>query len=252
VTEADADAIRRQRAASFGAVAGDYERSRPGYPNDAVRWMVGNNQATVLDVAAGTGKLSTQLRVLAHSVVALELSEQMLHQLRSLARAIPAAAGRAEALPFRAACFDVITVAQAWHWFDHSAAAAEFARVLRPGGHACILWNFRDESVDWVAELSTIIGSEGTSETESEGDPLAGNSAFTPSTERTYRFEQPLDQDLLVSLVRSRSYVASLPADEQRAVLDRIVELCKEHPQLSGRPQFSMPYRTLAFRAQRL
>ena len=146
----------------------------------------------------------------------------------------------------------MITVAEAWHWFDQPAAAAEFARVLRPGGHACILWNFRDESVDWVAELSTIIGSEGTSETESEGDPLGGSSAFTPSTERTYRFDQPLDQDLLVSLVRSRSYVASLPPDEQRAVLSRIVELCQEHPQLSGRPEFSMPYRTLVFRAERL
>jgi SAM-dependent methyltransferase len=252
MTEADAEAVKRQRAASFGAVAGDYERSRPGYPDEAVRWMAGADSAMVLDVAAGTGKLTTQLRDLGNSVIALELSEQMLRQLRSLARAIPVAAGRAETLPFRAASFDVITVAQAWHWFDQPAAAAEFARVLRPGGHACILWNFRDESVDWVAELSTIIGSEGTSETESEGDPLGGRSGFTPSTERTYRFDQPLDQDLLVSLVRSRSYVASLPADEQRAVLSRILELCQEHPQLSGRPEFSMPYRTLVFRAERL
>jgi SAM-dependent methyltransferase len=214
--------------------------------------MAGGEAATVLDVAAGTGKLTTQLRDLGHSVVALELSEQMLRQLRSHDVAIPAAAGRAEALPFRAASFDVITVAQAWHWFEQPVAAAEFARVLRPGGHSCILWNFRDEAVDWVAELSTIIGSEGTSETESDGDPLAGSSAFTPSIKRTYRFEQPLDQGLLVSLVRSRSYVASLPVDEQRVVLNRIVELCQEHPQLSGRPRFSMPYRSLVFRAERL
>jgi SAM-dependent methyltransferase len=252
MTEADAEAIKRQRAASFGAVAGDYERSRPGYPDEAVRWMAGNHAATVLDVAAGTGKLTTQLRDLGRSVVALELSEQMLRQLRTVAVAIPAAAGRAEALPFRPASFDLITVAQAWHWFDHPATAAEFARVLLPGGHACILWNFRDESVEWVAELSTIIGSEGTSQTESDGDPLADSTAFAPSIKRTYRFEQLLDQELLVSLVRSRSYVASLPADEQLAVVNRIVELCKEHPQLSGRPEFSMPYRTLVFRAERL
>jgi SAM-dependent methyltransferase len=176
----------------------------------------------------------------------------MLHRLRGAEKKIPLIAGRAEALPCGTASLDLVTVAQAWHWFDQDAASSELARVLRPGGHACILWNFRDESVDWVAEMSTIIGSKGTSEAGSDSDPLAGSRAFSPSTRRTYRFQQLLDRDLLISLVRSRSYVATLPSNERRTVLSRIAGLCEEHPQLTGRKRFAMPYRTLVYRATRL
>jgi SAM-dependent methyltransferase len=174
-----------------------------------------------------------------------------LHRLRGVQTDVPLIAGRAERLPCRNESFDLVTVAQAWHWFDPAAASAELARVLRPGGHACILWNFRDESVDWVAELSKIIGSEGTSEADSDADPLASSGAFSPSTRHEYWFEQPLDRALLGSLVRSRSYVASLPPQEQRGVLGRVAELCQEHPQLAGRTHFPMPYRTLLFMAQK-
>jgi SAM-dependent methyltransferase len=252
VTGAGGEVTKQQRAASFGSVADVYERSRPDYPPQAVRWLVGDQRADVLDVAAGTGKLTRQLRAFGHPVVGLEPSVQMLDRLRNVESEIPVVAGRSEALPFRPATFDAVTVAQAWHWFDRNLATAELARVLRPGGRACILWNFRDESVDWVAELSTLIGSEGTSEAQSDSDPLSSNAAFSASTKRTFRFEQVLDQDLLVALVRSRSYVATLPEDEQRALLDRIVNLCEEHSQLAGRSRFAMPYRTLAFRGQRL
>jgi hypothetical protein len=103
-----------------------------------------------------------------------------------------------------------------------------------------------------VAELSSIIGSEGTSEAGSASDPLAASAAFSPSTRRIYGFEQPLDRELLVSLVRSRSYVATLPDDERRTVLSRIGGLCEEHPQLTGRTRFPMPYRTLVYRATQL
>lgn len=252
MTEVSREDIRQQRAHSFGAIAGDYERSRPGYPRDAVVWMLGDRATTVLDVAAGTGKLTVQLRAHGHSVVALEPSLEMLRQLRSGHPEIPAASGRAEALPFRSDFFDVVTVAQAWHWFDPPMASAELARVLRPGGRACIVWNFRDESTEWVAELSRLIGSEGTSEADSNSDPLAASEEFSPSSKRTYRFDQPLDRDLLVALVRSRSYVASLPENQRRDLLDRIGRLCEEHPQLAGRSRFSMPYRTLVYRAQKV
>jgi ubiquinone/menaquinone biosynthesis C-methylase UbiE len=251
VTGAAAEVTKQQRAGSFGAVADDYERSRPGYPLEAVRWLAGSSPVLVLDVAAGTGKLTRQLRAFGHRVVGLEPSVQMLNRLHLAGKEIPVVAARAEALPFRPATFDAVTVAQAWHWFDRTAATAELARVLRPGGHAGILWNFRDESVDWVAELSTLIGSEGTSEAESDSDPLAG-AAFSASIKRTFWFQQALDRDLLVALVRSRSYVATLPEDEQAALLARIVKLCEEHPQLARRSRFVMPYRTLAFRAQQL
>jgi SAM-dependent methyltransferase len=244
--------LRRQLAGSFGGVADDYERARPGYPEEAVREITKDSRGTVLDLAAGTGKLTRQLHSFGFSVVAVELSVEMLRRLQALEEAIATIAGRAEALPCRDASFDLATVAQAWHWFDPARASAELARVLRPGGYACVLWNFRDESVDWVAELSTIIGSEGTSDAESDSDPFSDSPAFSPSARHEYRFQQPLDRDLLMSLVRSRSYVATLPRDEQRAVLNRVIDLCEHHPQLAGRAEFALPYRTLLFRAQRI
>jgi SAM-dependent methyltransferase len=251
LTDTDAQAIRRQRAASFGGVAGDYARSRPGYPDAAVRWMTEGGPGAVLDVAAGTGKLTLQLRDYASYVAALELAVPMLQELQALDPSIAAVSGRAEALAFRTGSFDLITVAQAFHWLDQQAAAAEFARVLRPGGRVGILWNFRDESVGWVADLSKIIGSED-SEQQDFFDRLTSLDHFAPSVERIFEFEQVLDRDLLVALVRSRSYVATLPDEERVSLLSEVVRLCEEHPSLSGRSQFSMPYRTHVYRAERI
>lgn len=251
MTDPDAEKIRHQRAASFGGVAGDYARSRPGYPDAAVRWLTDGSSDAVLDVAAGTGKLTLQLRDYSRSVTALELSVPMLLQLHTLDPAIGAVSGRAEALPFQSDSFDLITVAQAFHWFDQPAAAAEFDRVLRPGGRVGILWNFRDESVDWVAELSKLIGSEDSQDDETFRDPLGSHDAFAPSVQRTFELEQVLDRDLLAALVRSRSYVATLPDEDRRALLDRVMRLCDEHPSLSGRSRFSMRYRTRVYRADK-
>jgi ubiquinone/menaquinone biosynthesis C-methylase UbiE len=252
LTQGSTEKLRQELAGSFGGVADDYERARPGYPRSAIEEITRDRPGRILDIGAGTGKLTRQLHALGFYVVGVEPSLQMLQRLRRVEKEIPTIAGRAEALPCRTASFDVVTVAQAWHWFDPVPATAEMARVLRPGGHACILRNLRDESVDWVAELSTIIGSEGTTEAESDSDPLAGGACFSSWTRQEYRLEQTLDRDLLLSLVTSRSYVVTLPQDERRVVLDRVVELCKEHPQLAGREQFTMPYQTLLFRAGKL
>ncbi len=248
--------LRRKRAASFGEVATDYERSRPGYPEEAARWVAGDRPVEVLDVAAGTGKLTVQLHDLGHSVVALEPSAKMLDQLQRRRGGIAAVNGPAEALPFGPRSFDTITVAQAFHWFDHAVATAEFARVLRPGGRVGLLWNLRDESVHWVAELSRLIGSgsERSQGHHDEGsyDPFASSQHFGPLTNRTFRFEQPLDRDVLTGLVRSRSYVATLSEEEQKHVFERVVRLCEEHPALAGRSRFPMPYRTVVFCAERI
>jgi SAM-dependent methyltransferase len=244
-----AEKIRHERAASFGGVAGDYARSRPGYPDAAVRWLTEGSSDAALDVAAGTGKLTLQLRDYSRSVTALELSVPMLLELQALDQSIAAVSGRAEALPFQSDSFDLITVAQAFHWFDQRAAVAEFARVLRPGGRVAILWNFRDESVDWVAELSKLIGSEDSQDDEAFLDPLGSHDAFAPSVEGTFDFEQVLDRDLLAALVRSRSYVATLPDEDRRALLGRVMRLCDEHPSLSRHSRFSMRYRTKVYRA---
>jgi ubiquinone/menaquinone biosynthesis C-methylase UbiE len=252
LTQGNTERSKQKLARSFGAVAKEYERGRPGYPDDVTRWIGGTAPAVVLDVAAGTGKLTTGLQDLGHHVVGLDPSIEMLSQLSRQRPDIAVTVGRAERLPFGAGSFDALTVAQAFHWFDQTVAVAEFARVLRLGGHLAILWNFRDETVDWVAQLSRLIGSEGAEKEKCPYEPLPSTGWFESSTHRTFRFEQPLDRDLLVGLVRSRSYVATLPEAERRAVIAGVLRLCDEHPALAGRPEFSMPYRTEVFLAERI
>src|SRR5688572_15855247 len=148
-------------ARGFGAGAAAYEAARPGYPDQAIDLLateVGIGPGTdVCDLAAGTGKLTRRLVELGARVTAVEPVEAMRAQAEA---AVPSATlldGTAEAIPLDDGSFDVVTVAQAFHWFDAPAALAEIARVLRPGGRLAILWNERDESTAWVAEMSRVI-----------------------------------------------------------------------------------------------
>ena len=141
---------RERRAGSFGSVAEVYERARPGYPEDAVRWLAGSEPCDVVDLGAGTGKLTRSLVALGHRVTAVEPLPEMLAQLRSAVPGATAVTGTAESMPLADGAADVVTVAQAFHWFDHAAALREIARVLRPGGRIALVWNTRDDTEEWV------------------------------------------------------------------------------------------------------
>src|SRR5690606_37723951 len=123
----------RRRAASFELGADAYRRARPGYPDDAVRWLAPQPPARVLDLAAGTGKLTERLHALGFDVTAVEPSDAMRAQLEQAVPAVRAVPGTAETIPFADDSVDGVVVAQAWHWFDPAPAAREVARVLRPG-----------------------------------------------------------------------------------------------------------------------
>src|SRR4051794_1947800 len=141
------------QAASFGLAAREYERGRPGYPEAALDWLLPPDARDVVDLGAGTGKLTRQLAGRNLHVVAVEPSDGMRAEL---ARALPDATalpGAAERIPLPDASADAVLVAQAWHWVDAEAAVPEVVRVLRPGGRLGLLWNLRDETVDWVAAL---------------------------------------------------------------------------------------------------
>src|SRR6188508_2628014 len=125
---------RRVRAVSFGGVADVYERSRPGYPDDAVRWLAGGEPCDVVDLGAGTGKLTRSLVALGHRVTAVEPLEEMLERLRVAVPGAIAVRGSAEEIPLTAGSADAVTCAQAFHWFDPAVALHEMARVLQPGG----------------------------------------------------------------------------------------------------------------------
>jgi SAM-dependent methyltransferase len=139
-------------------------------------------------------------------------------------------------------------VAQAFHWFDVPSAAAEFHRVLRPDGRLGVVWNERDESVDWVAELNGIV------EPYRGAEPRAGSQRnvglgdlFGPLQNAEFRHAQMIDVAMLTDLVASMSYVAVLPDDERAKVLDRVIALTVRHPAIAGRATFPLSYRTSAF-----
>jgi SAM-dependent methyltransferase len=232
----------RERAGSFGAAADVYERSRPSYPVEAVRFALPEGAQRVVDLGAGTGKLTEVLLDLGLDVVAVEPSEQMRSRLPARAEIVDASA---ESLPLPDASVDAVLVGQAFHWFEPEAALAEMARVVRPGGTVGLLWNVMDDSVRWVQQLATLFGAEDVVSHMDGRPPFAGRSDLADPTHDEFDHSQPLDADLLVDLVASRSMLTALREEERLAVLTKVREVAP-----ADEP-FELPYVTDAWRSVR-
>lgn len=232
---------------AFAEVAGAYERGRPGYPEEAVRWLAGSEPRDVVDLGAGTGKLTRALVELGHRVTAIEPLPEMLELLPAAAPGAGAILGSAEIIPLPDAFADVVTCAQAFHWFDHAVALPEIARVLRPGGRLALVWNTRDDAEPWVARLSAIIGSESVG-VEDGYPPIDESGLFGPVETSVFRFDQLLDRETLLELVLSRSYCAKLPPAEREPILEAVGRLYDEE---AGPDGLRLPYLSECFRAPR-
>ena len=232
----------------FGSAAVSYEQARPDYPGAAVGWLAEQlglePGATVVDLAAGTGKLTRMLVTTGATVVAVEPVDQMRAQLE---RAVPGAralAGFAERMPLPDGSADAVTVAQAFHWFSRDEALDEIARVLRQGGGLGLIWNTRDQADDLQRQISELIepmrGDEQTHVGEGWREIVEAHPQFGPLEERRFTHEQVLDTDGLVERVRSVSFVAVLPPSEQEDLLARVRELAGPGP-------MRLPYVTKAY-----
>lgn len=236
-------------AGSFGRVADVYERARPGYPDEAVRWLAGDVPRDVVDLGAGTGKLTRSLVARGHRVTAVEPSPEMLAQLEAAVPDATAVRGSAESIPLPDGAADVVTVAQAFHWFDQPVALREIARVLRRGGRIALVWNARDDTEAWVADFAdTVVGR---STFRAGGVALAVGSIDTsglygPVERATFAHVQLLRRGELIELVRSRSECAVLDEDERGPVLERVGALFDAH---AADGVLAMPYVTECFRA---
>ena len=238
----------RHRARSFGDVADDYDRARPSYPIEAVRWLLGRDPLEVLDLGAGTGRLTQLLLDAGHSVVAVEPLDALR---RKLAAGIPQTRvldGRAEDIPVSDGSADAVVVSQAFHWFDAERTLPEIRRVLRPGGTLGLLWNFRERSQAWMRDLAAI--------TSQDGLPAGWHTDLQalPHVDlverRDFPLEQVVDPDKLLALVRSWSKVASCSLRERQEILRRVGELWDRHPELAGTSQATMEYRTETYRVR--
>ena len=242
---------RRRLGRSYGTVADVYDRTRPGYPEDAVDWLVGTQQRRILELGAGTGKLTRALRDRGHLVCATDPIRPMLRHLVANVDGVPAVQAAAEGLPFRDMSFDVVVAAQAFHWFDHAVAVPEIARVLRPRGTLALVWNERDDSVPWVRRLNAILGSYREEyEVSQTAEKISELGAFGPVEKETFRFWQLVDRDRLLGDVSTRSYVAAMEPADRDPLLARVGALYDEYGR--GADGMRMPYLTRCFRAERL
>jgi SAM-dependent methyltransferase len=242
-------------ATGFDAQADAYERARPSYPSDAVAWFVEHLRlapgATVVDLAAGTGKFTRLLTPSGAQLIAVEPVEGMARVLRSTVPGVPLASSTAEALPFAAGSLDVVTVAQAFHWFDADVAFAELRRVLRPGGRVGLVWNGRDRTVDWVNDVWSIMDRvEKRAPWRSDqwhDSALGERPGFGPLHHAVFHHEQHQSPDDVVERVRSVSHVAVLPSSEQEQVLDEVRALLASNPATRGCDVLAIPYRVDAY-----
>lgn len=245
----------------FGRDAEAYERARPSYPPDAVAWLTTNlgleAGRTVLDLAAGTGKLTRLLVPTGARVLAAEPVDGMRRSFGAAVPGVPMTGAVAEALPLRDESLDAVTVAQAFHWFDADRAFAELARVLRPGGRVGVVWNVRDRSVSWVNAVWSIMDRV---ERRAPWRDHAGRrdaepaerSGLGPMHRATFRNEQAITPAGVVERVASVSHVAVLPPAERERVLEEIWAVLAEHPDTLGRAELRIPYRVDASWCERI
>jgi SAM-dependent methyltransferase len=244
-----------RHARSFGSVADLYREARPGYPAAAVEWALEHSPGRdVLDLAAGTGKLTEAIVATGAHVTAVEPLEEMR---RELARTVPAAillSGSAEQIPLADGAVDAVLVGQAFHWFDQPRALDEMARVLRPGGVVGLMWNLRDESEEWAQRLTEVLDLTGdvvSSGVEQEAEMLASHDRFGSVEHRTWPNPVVFDRDRLRAWARSTSLIATMEPEQAEATVGRLADLADSHPQLRGRETFEMPYVTFVLRARR-
>ncbi|WP_024801517.1 class I SAM-dependent methyltransferase [Nocardia sp. BMG51109] len=239
-----------RRANSFGAEAGAYAAHRPDYPLAGIRWALEPLGATaepeVLDLAAGTGKLTDGLIEVGARVTAVEPDDAMRAEFARRHPRPAALAGSAESIPLPADSVDAVLVGQAFHWFDPPRAFPEIARVLRPGGVLAAFWNMHDSSVEWVAELDRLSRTEVLTRQRSR-DPDPAHPLFAPFRRQYFPHTQRRTAESLAATVGTHSHALVLDSADRAALLARIAEYLRGRPETrSG--EFDLPLRTLVVR----
>lgn len=242
-----------EQATSFGVQAHSYEVGRPEYPFDAVAWMLEalpQGSRRIADVGAGTGKLTrTLLGAPDAEVVAVDPDPDMLATLRTAVPGVPAFVGTAERLPLPDDSVDAVVLGQAWHWVEPVAASAEIGRVVRSGGVLGLIWNIRDERVEWVRRLTEIMHGSNAEVMLAAGDPVVA-APFGPLAQQRWEWVRPITRELLHTMAASRSYVITA-SDHEKARIRREMDVLFDELGLHGDDTIDLPYVTRAFRAVR-
>jgi SAM-dependent methyltransferase len=247
-------------AEAFGGVAEAYERGRPGYPNDALAHLADGlglgPGVDLLELAAGTGKLTRGLAPFGARITAIEPSEGMRTVFRRTCPGVDVRDGTAEAIPRPTGSVDAVAVGQAFHWFRTGPALAEIHRVLRPGGRLGLIWNRRDERVPWVAEFGRAIhtldrGGAPNSTSEAWRAEFDAAPGFGPLRTASFPSEHAETIDQALDRALSVSFVASATPAERSALAHAIREVLRAAPVGPDGGTIRFPYVTTVSLAAR-
>lgn len=232
------------RARSFETVAAEYERYRPDYPEEALRWAAEQlglaAGARVLDIGAGTGKLTRGLVALGFELVAVEPGSAMLEQLRSAVPEAEAHESPAESIPLPDESVDAAFAGQAFHWFDRARAVPELHRVISSGGGLALLWNWWDERDPLQGELGGLVGYAGHG--PYRDDELPGEPWFREVGRTVVETTQESSPDAIVAYLATSSMFLTMEAAERERRLAEVHAVASRYGE-----QFSLPRLTYAF-----
>ena len=253
--------IHEAAARGYERGAGDYEKGRPSYPQAAIDRLVDvcavGAGRRIVDLGAGTGKFTRYLHEHGADVIAVEPVRAMRSAYNERFPGAPILDGTAEDVPLRDGWADVVTVAQAFHWFDAVPALDEIARVLRTGGWLALIWNTRDPEAPWTATINRVLDRlAGDAPRFRSSDPewrrpLDAHPAFDELASASFTNDVPMDLETMLARIASTSYVSALPDEERAAVLDEVAELVRRGPMAEQGPRFVERYRTELFWCRR-
>lgn len=244
-------ALRARRASSFGAQAAVYAEHRPDYPVAGLRWALASlgPRPVVLDLGAGTGKLTEGLLAVGAEVIAVEPDDAMRAELVRRFPEVTALSGAAEAIPLADESVDAVLAGQALHWFDQATAFPEIARVLRADGVFAAFWNRDDQRVPWVADLQQVVRSAA-SFTPREGTiRRPAHPLFTPFEHAEFDHTHRRTAESLTATIGTHSHTVVISAPQRAELLDRIRAYLDRTPETAD-GEFDFPLRTDVLRAR--
>jgi SAM-dependent methyltransferase len=243
------------RRLTFGAHADAYERARPAWPEEAARWLVPDRAALVVELGAGTGKLTRAVAALGVRVVAVEPDSRMLAVLQGLG--LEGMEGSAEAIPFGDGVADAVVAGSSVHWFQLEPALREIHRVLRPDGRFAFGWNHRDDRHPAIARMAEVVYA---AQTRTPGPrwrsrdwaaDLAATGLFRDVETARFQHVLELPREALADHLMSYSGIAALPEDERRPVFSEVAALVDSDESVSFAGRLRLPFVVSAYRALR-
>ena len=237
---------RHELGQSFQDGGEHYDRVRPGYPADSVDWLLPPGARSAADLGAGTGKFTALLVERGLAVTAVDPSTDMLEQLRKAYPHVSALEGTAEATGLADSAFDVVSVAQAWHWCEPLAASTEIARILRPHGTLGLIWNQLDTSHPWVHRLSRIMHA---GDVHKPGFRPVIGPEFEGLESHVTRWEDALTPEDIMELTKSRSYYLRANDATRAKVMGNLEWYLYDHLSHAPGETIGLPYMTQTWRA---